>query len=310
MIAVLAHSCVTVGTSTLPVGSNMFFDNWLHPEPLPSPSQIRSSTYQYTPRILSSSHRGYFYQTVCHYEELGLIVKYGKRTTVAEGQALWLIHKYSPAASRYIPTVYGWITEGEEVFIYLSYIPGDTLDSRMSGLGKHDLDRIAQQLQSIVLSWRTLRLPVDDVFIGAPDRKPIRDQLWWHQGRDQMRSWSSAFRSVAEFNDAFHALGNGLPNYEEAEYYRSIRTAFPDLCEVCLTHTDLAPVNIILSPTSMEVVGIIDWQESGWYPESWEYIKLRYYGLDKWGDAIEPYFGTTYEEQWEGFSKLVMTGIF
>ena len=137
----------------------------------------------------------------------------------------------------------------------------------------------------------------DSPFLGAPNRKPIRDQLWWNQG-DQMRSWSSAFRSVAEFNDAFHALGNDLPNYKEADYYRSIRTAFPDLCEVCLTHTDLAPVNIILS---MEVVGIIDWQESGWYPESWEYIKLRYHALEKWADAIEPYFGTTYEEEWEFF---------
>jgi hypothetical protein len=29
-------------------------------------------------------------------------------------------------------------------------------------------------------------------------------------------------------------------------------------------------------PGSQRIVGIVDWEEAGWYPEYWEYCKLLY----------------------------------
>ncbi|KAH6906707.1 kinase-like domain-containing protein [Coprinopsis sp. MPI-PUGE-AT-0042] len=306
-----AQPTVFFSPSSLPIGSSAFFDNWARSEPLPTPSQVRSHSTGYAERLLSTgpdcglTHD----QTIFYYEELGLVIKCGRRTTVAEGQTLWLIREHCPEISHLVPEVYGWDTEGDEVFMYLSYVPGDTLHSRMENLSEQDLDVIAKQVQSITSSWRRLCLPADDIFIGTPDRKHIRDQMWWNRGHEALLDESSAFPSVAEFNSSFHDLGRDLADLLGEDYTR-IRAAFPDSCHVCLTHTDLAPCNIIISPTSPEVVGIIDWQESGWYPEFWEYLKLRYHALGKWIEPTDRHFGTVYCQEWDAFHTLCSTGIF
>lgn len=44
--------------------------------------------------------------------------------------------------------------------------------------------------------------------------------------------------------------------------------------DVRFTHGDLGPQNILVRGS--EVVAIIDWECSGWYPEYWEYTKAHY----------------------------------
>jgi aminoglycoside phosphotransferase len=51
---------------------------------------------------------------------------------------------------------------------------------------------------------------------------------------------------------------------------RSYRTVF--------SHGDLAPRNILVKDG--RVVGIIDWETAGWYPEYWEYARLKRSNLD------------------------------
>lgn len=45
--------------------------------------------------------------------------------------------------------------------------------------------------------------------------------------------------------------------------------------DIVLTHADLSPRNIIVNGD--QVVGIIDWEMSGFYPEYWEYAKAMYH---------------------------------
>ena len=40
---------------------------------------------------------------------------------------------------------------------------------------------------------------------------------------------------------------------------------------IVLTHGDLAAWNILVDEKTHRLVGIIDWEYSGWYPEYWEY---------------------------------------
>ncbi|KAH6896268.1 hypothetical protein BKA70DRAFT_1316777 [Coprinopsis sp. MPI-PUGE-AT-0042] len=318
-----AQPTVFFSPSSLPIGSSAFFDNWARSEPLPTPSQVRSHSTGYTERLLSTGpDRGLTHdQTIFYYEELGLVIKCGRRTTVAEGQTLWLIREHCPEISHLVPEVYGWATEGDEVFMYLSYVPGDTLHSRMetsanktwaSSRSKLCLpadDIFIGESSSLDIAFKTLTRYLVTPWLGTPDRKHIRDQMWWNRGHEALRDESSAFPSVAEFNSSFHDLGRELADLLGEDYTR-IRAAFPDSCHVCLTHTDLAPCNIIISPTSPEVVGIIDWQESGWYPEFWEYLKLRYHALGKWIEPTDRHFGTVYCQEWDAFHTLCSTGIF
>lgn len=41
-------------------------------------------------------------------------------------------------------------------------------------------------------------------------------------------------------------------------------------------HADLHPANIIICgpPGSQTIAGLIDWGQSGWYPDYWEYCKM------------------------------------
>lgn len=50
----------------------------------------------------------------------------------------------------------------------------------------------------------------------------------------------------------------------------------PDKGEITFTHGDLNLGNILVqgAPGSYNIVGVIDWEHAGWYPEFWEYFKL------------------------------------
>ncbi|CAI0653049.1 unnamed protein product [Colletotrichum noveboracense] len=49
-----------------------------------------------------------------------------------------------------------------------------------------------------------------------------------------------------------------------------------DKRDIVFTHADLLPSNIMLTPGPLpRVAAIIDWEQVGWYPEYWEYCKVK-----------------------------------
>nr|ODN86342.1 hypothetical protein L203_04043 [Cryptococcus depauperatus CBS 7841] len=82
------------------------------------------------------------------------------------------------------------------------------------------------------------------------------------------------------------------------------RESLPDTGHIYFTHGDFTLGNIMISdpPGPRWVVSIIDWEQSGWYPEYWEYCKLLYgveysheWRSDKWAyRVVRPY-----EDVWE-----------
>lgn len=49
---------------------------------------------------------------------------------------------------------------------------------------------------------------------------------------------------------------------------------FPEWGTITFTHGDLHRSNILVSlEDPAQVVAIVDWEQSGWYPEYWEYCK-------------------------------------
>jgi aminoglycoside phosphotransferase (APT) family kinase protein len=66
------------------------------------------------------------------------------------------------------------------------------------------------------------------------------------------------------------------------------RGLLKDDSEIMLTHGDLHRSNIIVSAASpARVIAIIDWEQSGWYPDYWEYCKMDYVAAydDDWRSA-------------------------
>ena len=110
------------------------------------------------------------------------------------------------------------------------------------------------------------------------------------------------------FNDwvSWLALGR-LPDSSNCkDPYRSY---LPDTGHIKFTHGDLHRGNIIISPTSPpRILGLVDWAQSGWYPDYWEYCKACYtsrYG-DEWRDQWIPKFLSPRTQEYEVFAEYVM----
>jgi hypothetical protein len=100
------------------------------------------------------------------YEELGLVVKYGRApdVTVAEGQCLWALRRVLPNVP--VPEVYGWIHDGGQVFIYMELVQGATLEERWDSLDRADRTGICQQLRALLSELRKLRHAPGEFFLG------------------------------------------------------------------------------------------------------------------------------------------------
>lgn len=62
-----------------------------------------------------------------------------------------------------------------------------------------------------------------------------------------------------------------------SDYVDPYRPYLPDNAAIKFTHADLHARNIIISrDSSPKILGLIDWGQSGWYPEYWEWCKACY----------------------------------
>jgi aminoglycoside phosphotransferase (APT) family kinase protein len=51
----------------------------------------------------------------------------------------------------------------------------------------------------------------------------------------------------------------------------------PKDANIKFTHADLHPTNVMVSASGPpRVLALIDWGQSGWYPDYWEYVKMSY----------------------------------
>ena len=157
---------VRLSVSTLPSDEHKIFRDSSFsireggPHTLPSPAQVRAAA------DAQENNKVPFRQSIAvHFPSLSLTVKYGNTITIAEGQCLWairhLLHNTVP-----VPEVYGWCRDGNDVFIYMELIHGDTLTKRWDGLNAEDKLEVCQQLRGILEDLRRLEQDPDDKFIG------------------------------------------------------------------------------------------------------------------------------------------------
>lgn len=136
---------------------------------------------------------------------------------------------------------------------------------------------------------------------GSIDRGPLLDILL--EGIPGF----DAFKTIKEFHDRLAAEVNKVhPDIEN--YVDPMRGELPDDGQVTFTHNDLHPSNIMLTAAGVEpvrVLAIIDWHQSGWYPDYWEFCKMSYSVLD--GDWTKDYIPRILERPYgcEGWGYYV-----
>ncbi|KAK3369364.1 hypothetical protein B0T24DRAFT_557353 [Lasiosphaeria ovina] len=193
------------------------------------------------------------------FRDLGLVVKFGQDVTEIEAKTQQFVHKELQGTVP-VPEVYGWevdIKRGE-TYIYMALVAGNTLAAEWGNMTQKHKEVLCNQLRTMWWAWRHLQHPHPQVtghYIGTLTRQPVRDVHLVENGKTIGPLDGDA--AVGTFNNRCEI---DLPT-------ASAETVF--------THDDINVFNIMVAreATGPKVVAVLDWAQSGWYPEYWESCK-------------------------------------
>lgn len=151
------------------VEESFFFSRW---DKLPAPEEVRSQAYIQYASGINLDKRKTFSVAGPHvapppvlFKDMGLFVKWGISARISEAQTLYAIRHVLNGAVP-VPEVYGWKTQGDEKFVYMEYIPGQSLESAWSTLEHDDRLMICRELRTICGNLRRLEQGPSDNFVG------------------------------------------------------------------------------------------------------------------------------------------------
>lgn len=163
-----------------------------------------------------------------------------------------------------VPEIVRVHAQGRKVYIFMSYIPGSTLQDVWPTLDTKARQKIAEQLKTYMDELRAIPSP-SSCYFGSLETHiciDMRQLTRLNIGENRLIS------SEAEFNKFI--MTDLLSDYP-TEYYDMLLSMMRQDHKVVLTHGDFHPRNIMVEDTV--ITGIIDWECAGWYPEYWEYVK-------------------------------------
>lgn len=158
---------------------------------------------------------------------------------------------------------------------------------------------ISRELRDICDNLRQLEQDPSDTFIGKEQPTTpvllLSDPLihidsvarapLYHRSFGDDSPYVGPFSTVADFYEWFTSIPlQRIPDPASIPMM-PFRNNFPDKCAIKFTHGDLHRSNIIITnERPRRIVALIDWEQSGWYPEYWEVRKAEYMALegDEW----------------------------
>ena len=157
-------------------------------------------------------------------------------------------------------------------FIIKEKIKGESLDQLWPTMSWELKDRMADETAAYLRQLRELTSP----YCGRVDNQGVVDQMLFNL---QYPIPQGPFHTQDELWNAMVAtLNNQIPQ----KALDRLRVQMPECLPWTFTHGDLSLSNIIVR--NDHVVGILDWEWSGWFPRWWEYAKFRG-GVPRWIDS-------------------------
>lgn len=217
------------------------------------------------------------------------VVKSGKRIAMGEAEALRVaVHAGVPA-----PCVHDMHTTSDgQGRIRMDYVQGQPLDTLWPDMSVDQKKDIARQLREMVEKMRSVPPPPN--FIGACDGTEIRDT------RLYFTYHSPPCRDKEAFNEfLLSSLYEHTPSLVRVAFSQRLRTNH----RIVLSHCNLTPRNILVQDGKIN--GLVDWEDSGWYPEYWEYVKFFQRTTDKdWKQYAEDIFPELYHDELVDFIAI------
>ncbi|KDQ60695.1 hypothetical protein JAAARDRAFT_204515 [Jaapia argillacea MUCL 33604] len=279
------------GESVLFRDSSFFKQGYANACRLPTPAQVRAEGKL-------QAHPTSTRANLVRFSSLDVIIKYGRGVTFAEGQCLHSLRRVFGSRVP-VPDIYGWCKDDREVFLYMELVQGRTLEECWESLSVQERDQVCNHLRLIVDAVRTLKQDPADSFVevslvdrspGHIHHQPLLDIIFTITTPSQV----GPFPSIASFHDFLVSPISSIPSRSSPHPFRS---ELPDDGSITFTHNDLHPSNILVSKDaegSFHVAAIVDWHQSGWYPDYWEFCKARWTGKNIWDPRTVDEWDTEY----------------
>jgi aminoglycoside phosphotransferase len=206
------------------------------------------------------------------------IVKYGTHVCLSEVDSLSFVSSNTTIPS---PKPLGSYSHADKTYLFMSRLPGKPLSHTLSTLSQDELNVITSELKVMMDGLRSLRFNQFETscFIGSLNGGPCRDDLF-----------SSGYESKGPFSTEADMYENIIERWNKNIVRPRITKAEMDFqrrlyaeisgTEIRFTHADLSPKNILIE--NGHVSGIVDWEQAGWYPAYWEYVKAMFANMDWW----------------------------
>ncbi|KAJ3542100.1 hypothetical protein NM208_g4033 [Fusarium decemcellulare] len=194
-----------------------------------------------------------------------------------------------------VPKVWCSFMSNGRTYIVMERIQGDPIAKGWDERSQESKDKLFAQLKLNIQDLRSLQPPASagvesciggslfDCRMPRPDRrfgpfKTIQEfHLWLRGGLKASETKKTEQVTEEEWNDI-----KNMATRQDGPWPPPV-----------FTHGDLNPANIIVRGD--EIVGIIDWEFSGWYPHYWEYTSTWCSGItrtewqDLLGSFLEPF---------------------
>ncbi|OJD16031.1 hypothetical protein AJ78_03784 [Emergomyces pasteurianus Ep9510] len=147
-------------------------------------------------------------------------------------------------------------------YIVMSCVGSTTIGHNWSKRPGHSKALLLEQLRGYIEEMRALKPPAPGVVAGVNGSKlydpRIPGGVPGFGPFDTIQSFHPFLTSgIKMFPNAFPDINELLTLYQNSQF------------STCLTHGDLNNSNILVD--GGKIVGIVDWDTCGWYPEYWEY---------------------------------------
>lgn len=180
---------------------------------------------------------------------------------VNEARAMDLLEEHTEVpAPRAIDRVRG----PELSYLLMTGLPGTMLGSVLYRFTDAELVQLVEDLRRVIWQMRSIRNPYgpDSVIRNAAGLSCYDFRI-----NDSVRRDNFKFESEAKFNEC-------LTSDVTDEARQKAASAHSIAHEICFTHGDLNMQNILVDKGKLS--GIVDWENAGWFPEYWDYTKIRW----------------------------------
>lgn len=198
-----------------------------------------------------------------------IVVKYGPNIDVKEAETISFISQNTTIP---VPKILGAYTHDSKGYIVMSRIRGTPLSDSLHSLSSSEYDSIAADMKTYLDQLRGLTIEKFEKssFIGSIGGGECKDKIFCSGSdkRGPFTTESEMYSNICERLCDLRSWGNPKPDHS----MHFIRRMYSENSNhaIRFTHGDLSPGNIMIE--NGHVVGILDWQEAGWYPEYWEYV--------------------------------------